>query len=63
MCLKDITLLKAFLKVGALGFFVAAPDRLFVTQSAVLLRIKQLEVTLGKPLFTRTISTGAQCSL
>jgi DNA-binding transcriptional LysR family regulator len=29
----------------------------------VLLRIKQLEVTLGKPLFTRTISTGAQYSL
>ena len=46
-----------------MGFFVAAPDRLFVTQSAVLLRIKQLEVTLGKPLFTRTISTGAQYSL
>lgn len=49
----DITLLKTFLEVAATGSFVASADRLYVTQSAVSLRIKRLEDTLGKPLFTR----------
>ena len=50
----DITLLKTFLEVAASGSFVASADRLFVTQSAVSLRIQRLEESLGKPLFTRS---------
>ncbi|MEJ6477902.1 MAG: LysR family transcriptional regulator [Octadecabacter sp.] len=50
----DITLLKTFLEVTASGSFVASADRLFVTQSAVSLRIQRLEDSLGKPLFTRS---------
>jgi len=50
----DITLLKTFLEVAATGSFVASADRLFVTQSAVSLRIQRLEDSLGKPLFIRS---------
>ena len=50
----DITLIKTFLEVAASGSFVAASERLFVTQSAVSLRIQRLEDTLGKPLFLRS---------
>ena len=55
----DITLLKTFLEVAASGSFVSSADRLFVTQSAVSLRIQRLEDTLGKPLFTRS-KAGAE---
>lgn len=55
----DITLLKTFLEVSATGSFVSASDRLFVTQSAVSLRIQRLEDTLGKALFTRS-KAGAE---
>lgn len=55
----DITLLKTFLEVAATGSFVSASDRLYVTQSAVSLRIQRLEDTLGKPLFTRS-KAGAE---
>jgi len=50
----DITLIKTFLEVANTGSFVAACDRLYVTQSAVSLRIHRLEDTLGHPLFTRS---------
>ncbi len=50
----DLALLKTFLEVAATGSFVAAADRLFVTQSAVSLRVQRLEDQLGKPLFTRS---------
>jgi DNA-binding transcriptional LysR family regulator len=50
----DITLLRTFLEVAATGSFIAASDRLFVTQSAVSLRVQRLEATLAKPLFTRS---------
>lgn len=50
----DITLIKTFLEVSNTGSFVAACDRLFVTQSAVSLRIQRLEDSLGHPLFTRS---------
>lgn len=50
----DITLIKTFLEVSASGSFVAASDRLFVTQSAVSLRIQRLEDSLGHALFTRS---------
>lgn len=55
----DITLLKTFLEVTATGSFVAASDRLYVTQSAVSLRIQRLEDSLGKPLFLRS-KAGAE---
>jgi len=50
----DITLIRTFLEVANTGSFVAACDRLFVTQSAVSLRIQRLEDSLGHPLFTRS---------
>ena len=55
----DITLLKTFLEVAATGSFVSASDRLYVTQSAVSLRIQRLEDSLGKPMFTRS-KAGAE---
>ncbi|MEL7026451.1 MAG: LysR family transcriptional regulator [Pseudomonadota bacterium] len=55
----DITLIRTFLEVAATGSFVNASDRLFVTQSAVSLRIQRLEDSLGKPLFTRS-KAGAE---
>lgn len=50
----DITLIKTFIEVARSGSFVAACDRLFVTQSAVSLRIQRLEDSLGHPLFIRS---------
>jgi len=55
----DITLLKTFLEVAATGSFVSASERLYVTQSAVSLRIQRLEDALGKPMFTRS-KAGAE---
>lgn len=50
----DITLIKTFLEVVASGNFASASERLFVSQSAVSLRIKSLEEHLGRPLFLRS---------
>ncbi len=55
----DIVLIKTFLEVSATGSFVAASDRLLVTQSAVSLRIQRLEYALGRQLFTRS-KAGAE---
>lgn len=55
----DITLLRTFLDVAATGSFVTASERLFVTQSAVSLRIQRLEDSLGRPHFIRSKS-GAE---
>lgn len=55
----DITLIKTYLEVAATGSFVGASDRLYVTQSAVSLRIQRLEEILGKPLFNRS-KAGAE---
>ncbi len=55
----DITLIRTFLDVAATGSFVNASERLFVTQSAVSLRIQKLEDSLGKPLFIRS-KAGAE---
>jgi DNA-binding transcriptional LysR family regulator len=49
----DFLLLKTFLKVAAFGNITKAASVLFVTQSAVSRRIKQLEETVGKPLLER----------
>ncbi|SMX38609.1 LysR family transcriptional regulator [Maliponia aquimaris] len=55
----DITLVRTFLEVAATGSFVNASERLFVTQSAVSLRVQRLEDALGKPLFKRS-KAGAE---
>lgn len=55
----DIALIRTFLEVAATGSFVNASERLFVTQSAVSLRVQRLEDALGKPLFTRS-KAGAE---
>ena len=55
----DLSLIKTFLEVAASGSFVAASERLFVTQSAVSLRVQRLEEQLGRPLFLRS-KTGAE---
>jgi len=49
----DIELLRTFLAVVRTRHFGRAADELCVTQSAVSARIRQLEKTLGKPLFSR----------
>ena len=46
-------LLRTFLEVAKTRHFGHAADNLFLTQSAISSRIKQLEGTLGVPLFTR----------
>ncbi|WP_147127050.1 LysR family transcriptional regulator [Shimia ponticola] len=55
----DIVLVRTFLEVAATGSFVNASERLFVTQSAVSLRIQRLEDALGKALFSRS-KAGAE---
>ncbi|MEY8801079.1 LysR family transcriptional regulator [Leisingera sp. XS_AS12] len=55
----DIALIRTFLEVAATGSFVNASERLFVTQSAVSLRVQRLEEALGKQLFTRS-KAGAE---
>lgn len=55
----DIALIKTFLEVAATGSFVNASERLFVSQSAVSLRVQRLEDSLGKQLFLRS-KAGAE---
>ena len=50
----DLVLLKTFLKVATVGSITKAAVVLFITQSAVSRRIKQLEEYVGSPLFERT---------
>ncbi|MCB5410549.1 LysR family transcriptional regulator [Pseudogemmobacter faecipullorum] len=50
----ELQLIRSFLEVAESGSFAAASDRLFVTQSAVSLRIQRLEDQLGQPLFSRS---------
>ena len=52
----DTLLIKTFLTVVATESFVAAADRLFVTQSAVSLRVQKLEEIVGHKLFERSKS-------
>ena len=47
----DLQLVKTFLVVAESGSFAAASERLFVTQSAVSLRVQRLEDQLGATLF------------
>lgn len=50
----DIILVRTFLAIVAEGSFGAAAASLYVTQSAISLRIKRLEDLLGNRLFERT---------
>ncbi len=50
----DITLARTFLAICQTGNFVRASEQLYVTQSRVSARIKQLEDLLGQHLFIRT---------
>jgi len=52
----DIQLIRTFLEVLSAGNFVKAAKRLFITQSAVSLRIRRLEGELGRPVFLRSKS-------
>ena len=52
----DIHLVRTFLEIIAAGSFLRASHRLFVTQSAVSLRVRKLEAELGHQLFLRTKS-------
>jgi len=49
----DIDALKTFLEVNRTRHFGQAADNLFLSQSAVSARIRQLEEEVGMPLFTR----------
>ena len=55
----DLALIKTFIEVADSGSFAAASERLFVTQSAVSLRVQRLEDQIGRPLFKRSKS-GAE---
>jgi DNA-binding transcriptional LysR family regulator len=50
----DITLLRTFLSVASSGSFGAAAERMYITQSAISLRIKRLEDSVGQSLFHRS---------
>ncbi len=50
----DVQLARTFLEVVSTGSFVGAAKRLFVTQSAVSMRIKTLEEQIGRGLFERS---------
>lgn len=52
----DITLARTFIEVVSSGNFNSAAEKLFVSQSAVSLRIKSLEEQIGRPLFIRSKS-------
>lgn len=49
----DISLARTFLEVATSGSFIAAADRLHLTQTAVSARIRTLEEQLGRRLFVR----------
>ena len=49
----DTELLKTFLEVQKTRHFGKAAENLYLTQSAVSFRIRQLEQSLGVPLFNR----------
>lgn len=49
----DIDLLKTFLEVNRTRHFGRAADNLYLSQSAISARIRQLEELVGSPVFTR----------
>jgi DNA-binding transcriptional LysR family regulator len=49
----DVSLARTFLEIAASGSFVAAAERLHLTQTAVSARVRVLEEQLGRRLFVR----------
>src|SRR6056300_917439 len=49
----DIPQIRTFIAVADTGSFIAAAEKVFVTQSTVSIRIKNLEEQLGTTLFER----------
>jgi DNA-binding transcriptional LysR family regulator len=49
----DIDLARTFLEIADSGSFVAAAERLHLTQTAISARVRTLEQQLGRPLFVR----------
>ncbi len=58
----DISLARTYLAVVATGSFVAAAEKLHITQTAVSARIRALEDQLGRPLFVRN-KAGARLTV
>ena len=55
----DAVLIHTFLHVLSAESFVAAAERMFITQSAVSIRVQKLEEQLGQKLFKRS-KTGVE---
>jgi DNA-binding transcriptional LysR family regulator len=49
----NVDLARTFLEVASTGSFIAAADRLHLTQTAISARIRTLEIQLGRRLFIR----------
>lgn len=49
----DIELVRTFLEIASSGSFMAAAQRLHLTQTAISARVRVLEAQLGRPLFVR----------
>ncbi|MFT3803852.1 MAG: LysR family transcriptional regulator [Burkholderiaceae bacterium] len=58
----DIETARTFLEIVSSGSFVAAAERLHITQTAVSARIRGLEQQLGRPLFVRN-KAGARLTV
>ncbi len=52
--LMDLQLIRTFLEIISAGSFLEAANRVYVSQSAVSLRVKRLEEELGQKLFNRS---------
>jgi DNA-binding transcriptional LysR family regulator len=50
----DLQLIRTFLEIISAGSFLEAANRVYVSQSAVSLRVKRLEEELGQKLFNRS---------
>lgn len=58
----DISLARTYLAIVATGSFIAAAEKLHITQTAVSARIRALEDQLGRPLFVRN-KAGARLTV
>lgn len=56
----DIETARTFLEIVSSGSFMAAAERLHITQTAVSARVRTLEQQLGRPLFTRNKRAGVR---
>src|SRR2546423_5896451 len=49
----EIRQLRAFSAIAEMGTFTAGAQRVHITQAAISMQIRQLEIELGAPLFVR----------